>query len=105
MQNIKKLLGSRIKEIRKSKGWTQEELAEILGIDQRTISAIERGANFPTKNFIKIAEVFHIELKELFDFEHLELNSNTKKQKIQQMLEKLDSRDTDIIYRIIKSMI
>ena len=43
MSNIKKLLGQRIKELRKSKKITQEELAKKIGIGTSNISYIENG--------------------------------------------------------------
>lgn len=45
--NIKKLLGKRIKELRKNKGITQEALSEKAGIDSKHLSRIECGVNFP----------------------------------------------------------
>ena len=38
--NIKKLLGKRIKELRKNKGITQEALSEKAGIDSKHLSRI-----------------------------------------------------------------
>ncbi|KQU96471.1 helix-turn-helix transcriptional regulator [Devosia sp. Root105] len=34
-----------IKSFRKARGWSQTDLAERLGVDQATVSRIERGAN------------------------------------------------------------
>lgn len=104
MENIKALIGQRIKELRKIRGYTQEEFSEIVGIDQRTLSAIECGVNFPTRNLVKIAQAFRVEIKDLFDFNHMKLNSKLKKKAIVTSLDKLNEHDTDIIYRLIKSM-
>ena len=41
----KKELGRKIKELRKSKGWTQQELADRMNFDRTTISKWESGAN------------------------------------------------------------
>lgn len=46
--DIKILLGKRIKELRIKKGLTQERLAEIIGIGERNLSKIECGTNFVT---------------------------------------------------------
>ena len=52
---FKKELGKRIKEIRKTKGLTQEQLAEKVGIEPPNISYIENGKYSPTiENFEKI---------------------------------------------------
>lgn len=67
--NNKKLLGKRIKEIRKAKGLTQEKLAEIINIETGSLSAIESGRHFPSLITLeKIAVYFDIELNVFFDF-------------------------------------
>ena len=42
-----KKTGSLLKELRKEKGMTQEQLAEYLNVSGRTISRWETGANLP----------------------------------------------------------
>ena len=65
-----KLFGRRIKELRKSKKMTQEQLSEILGLYQKQIGNIETGSYFTTMpNLEKLAEIFDVEIKDLFDFE------------------------------------
>ena len=104
MEDIRVLLGKRIKELRKKRNITQQQLAELIDIDQRNLSAIECGINFPTKSFMKIADAFNIKLQELFDFEHLELSNENIKIEIKNMVDKLDPHDLKIIYRFLKSM-
>lgn len=41
MEEIKHLLGKRIREIRKAKNISQEKLAELVGIEKRNLSNIE----------------------------------------------------------------
>jgi len=70
---IKQLLGKRIKEIRKSKKLTQEQLAEYVGIETSSISNIENGRYFPTaENLDKIMQILQIMPIELFIAEHNE---------------------------------
>lgn len=105
MNDIKKLLGNRIKELRKNLGITQEQLAEKISIDQRNLSNIECGVTFPSKSLNAIAEALNIELMELFDFKHTTLKSSDMKSYINKALDKLDEKDIKILYRLIKSMI
>lgn len=39
---------NRIKELRKEKGWTQEELAEKIGVTRQTIAALENQRYSPS---------------------------------------------------------
>ena len=45
---LAKRLGGNLSERRKQLGWTQEMLAERVGVDAETISRIERGAHLPS---------------------------------------------------------
>ena len=68
---IKQLIGKRIKEIRKSKKLTQEQLAEYIGIETSSVSNIENGRYFPTaENLDKILQVLGVSPSELFMTEH-----------------------------------
>ena len=48
----RKLIGIRIMQKRKEHGFSQETLAEKIGISKNHLSNIERGNNTPTVNFI-----------------------------------------------------
>lgn len=68
MEN-KKLLGKRIKEIRKSKGLTQEQLSEMIDIETSSLSGIESGRFYPSLHVLeKIAQVFEVELIDFLSF-------------------------------------
>lgn len=45
---IKQLIGLQIRTFRKSMNLSQEEFAELIGISRNSLSAIERGINFPS---------------------------------------------------------
>ena len=49
----RKLLGKRIKSLRKSKGHTQERLAEIIDINAKYLAGIERGEANPTLSLLQ----------------------------------------------------
>lgn len=70
MNNIKKRLGRRIQELRKSNKLTQEQLAEKIEIG--TSSYIETGKFYPTPETLgKIAKALNVEIYELYMFEQL----------------------------------
>lgn len=72
MESSIKLFGKRINTIRKKNNLTQEQLADILNIDPKTISRLENGYFFTSyENLEKIASALNVEIKDLFDFGHL----------------------------------
>mgnify|MGYP002713279769 CR=1 FL=1 len=71
LKRDKYVLGSKIKQLRQARGWTQEELASQIGVKQKQISSYERGTSNPTTDvLIKIAQVFEVSL------DYLALNGN-----------------------------
>ena len=48
--------GERIRALRKLRGLTQVQLSKRLGIDQSTLSDIERGASFSAGGLVKLAD-------------------------------------------------
>ena len=69
MTDTKKLIGVRIKELRKQAGLTQEQLAEQVGLDSRHLSRLEVGRHFPSLDSLeRIATALGIPLAEFFKF-------------------------------------
>ena len=67
--NMKKI-GEFLKILRKEKGLTQEQLAEILLESARTISRWETGTNMPDLSIlIQMAEFYTVDVKEILDGE------------------------------------
>ena len=64
---------TRIRELRKARKLSQEELAESVGTTRQTITSIEVGkytASLPLA--YKIAHYFGLTIEEVFDFSELE---------------------------------
>lgn len=104
MNDIKKLLGNRIKELRKAQGISQQQLAEAANIDQRSLSHIECGDTFPSRALMEIANALNIELKDLFDFQHLEMNTAAMSEYIKNNISCLRQDDLTAVYRMVKSL-
>ena len=63
-----KKIGEFLKVLRKEKGLTQEQAAEILSVSGRTISRWETGTNMPDLSIlIQMAEFYNVEVKEILD--------------------------------------
>lgn len=63
--NMEKI-GSFLRELRKEKGLTQEQLAQQMLVSNRTVSRWETGANLPELGLlVELAELYQVDLKEL----------------------------------------
>ena len=55
--------GERLKQLRKEKKLTQQELGEVIGVSKVSISTYENGVFYPeVKNFLALAEYFEVSL-------------------------------------------
>jgi len=105
MKSTKELLGSRIREMRKARGWTQTRFAEEIDIDQNQVSLIELGKSYPTIDRLeKMSEALNVPMTSFFDFSHLKDN-NERAAGIEEMLKELDRNSRKIAYRMIKAII
>ncbi|ORO90845.1 helix-turn-helix domain-containing protein [Streptococcus mitis] len=60
-------IGQQIKLHRKRNGWSQVELAKILGVGKSTIANYEKGYRSPRQNTIfQLADVFNVSVDDLF---------------------------------------
>lgn len=63
-------VGCLLKDLRKEKGLTQEQLAEQFGVSGRTVSRWETGNNLPDISLlIEIADFYCVEIREILDGE------------------------------------
>ncbi|MDD2501043.1 MAG: helix-turn-helix transcriptional regulator [Geobacter sp.] len=101
----KKLLGARIKELRTGRGLSQEELAEMVGVDPKHLSRIETGLNAPTVDRLEIlAYSLGVEMHTLFKFGHLD-NHQAQIENIENMLKRLNESDLKMVYRVVESLV
>ncbi|WP_315794093.1 helix-turn-helix transcriptional regulator [Paenibacillus sp. BIC5C1] len=67
--NLPESVGNRIRELRKAKGWTQEQLAEAAGLHYSYIGGVERGdRNISLETLEKIINGFQVPAEEIFKF-------------------------------------
>lgn len=61
------MLGNQIRDLRKAKGFSQENFAAEVGLDRTYMGSVERGErNIATLNLIRIAKCLDVEVGELF---------------------------------------
>ena len=100
----KKKLGLKIKELRKRKGLTQEQLAELIDMEQNSISVIESGRNFPTLGTLeKIAKVLDVNLSDFFDYDYIE-DIDDIKASTEDIISKMDDKQLRQLFKYVKSI-
>ena len=103
--DIKYLLGKRIREIRQIHKYTQAQLAELLGIDDKHLSRIELGKNMPNPAVLeKVSEVFNMEIKDLFEFSHLSTPKEVR-QMLMNTIQNLSDEQVVLAYKYVRSFV
>lgn len=99
---LKKKFGKKIKYYRELNGLTQEQLAELIDINCRSLSFIERGVNFVKADTIeKICAALNVSPKQLFDFDYSLKPAKDIKEELHEILENNEEKLNDI-YKIVK---
>lgn len=86
-----KTIGNKLLAIRKKTGMTQNEVAEIAGLSDRTYADIERGSvNMRIETILRICRALHITPDDIFTDEN-----TTMKEQQNELLEQLDMCSPD----------
>jgi len=106
IDDIKVLLGRRIRQLRKLLLMTQEQLGEKADVDYKYLGGIERGERNPsTENLAKIAKALGVKVHELFVFEHEIEDTRELKKKIDELLKDASKKEYKTIYRVIEAIL
>jgi putative transcriptional regulator len=61
---------NRVKELRATRGWTQEQLADLVGVSRQSINSIERNRYVPSLELgLEFARVFDCPMEDIFRLE------------------------------------
>ena len=93
-------LSENLKKLRREKGFTQENLAEFLGVTFQSVSKWERGESYPDITFLpSIASLFGVTIDEL-----LGIDKTKKEEKVKKYMEGYDAlyfKDTPKAFELI----
>jgi putative transcriptional regulator len=63
-------VSNRVKELRTARGWTQEQLAQAVGVSRQSINSIERDRYVPSLELaLTFARIFACPTDEIFQLE------------------------------------
>lgn len=107
MSNLPKVIGERIRNFRKEKGLSQEELADIANLHATYIGQLERGEKNATLESIeKVAKALEISLEDLFRSIHP--NPDSQEYTLSQIITRLQTRnieDQKIILKLLELLL
>lgn len=67
-RDVKAAFGQRVRQLREARGWSQEHLAVVVGLDRSYVGSVERGErNVSLENIEKFAHALGVKLAELMD--------------------------------------
>ncbi|MBQ5312206.1 MAG: helix-turn-helix transcriptional regulator [Oscillospiraceae bacterium] len=100
-------IGSFLKELRKEKGMTQEQLAEKLNVAARTVSRWENGNNMPDISvLVELADLYDVDIRELINGERKSENMDeTMKDTLTTVADYSDAEKEAIIKKLLTSII
>ncbi len=101
MAILSKLLGQRIKDLRKRNKLTQASLAEIIGMETTNLCKLENGGQLPKEeNIEKIARALQVNIKDLFDFGYMK-SLNTLKEELTDIINNASRQELELYYKLI----
>mgnify|MGYP001038114056 CR=1 FL=1 len=102
---FKQKFANNLKYLRKSRKLTQEQLAELVGVDFRYISILETAKSFPSCDVIeKLASALNVDYYELFNFDY-DLTREEQEKKLINLVKLLDNHKLYLLYKIAKDLI
>ncbi len=103
MEDIKLLIGERIRNLRKQRGLSQEGLGWKAGLHFTYIGGIERGEkNCSITTLQKIAKGLDVDIIELFKFPDQKRDVNKLKIHVKKKIDEASPKTLDIITELMK---
>ena len=105
MDDITKVLGSRIKEERIKKGFTIEKLAEIMELTPSFLGLIERGKRcLSVENLYKISEIFGITIDSLVKGNLYAEDNVTRFEELKVLMNEMDDTRFGFVIDMVRLM-
>ncbi|QYK70172.1 MULTISPECIES: helix-turn-helix domain-containing protein [Paenibacillus] len=109
MTKLRNSVGERIRTIRKAKGLTQQQLAELSGLDDSYIGSVERGErNFSIDTLEKVLTALNVSISELmFSKEHMTTDETIRQEAVDEFValtSRLNEEQIGILRRVSKEV-
>lgn len=104
--NVKTLIGKRVKSIRRARLLTQESLAEKADLNSKYLSSLECGKENPTLDvFSRLADALEIELSEIFLIEHEEESVKRLRHTINKLVKQAGVEKLKMTAKLVKAVL
>lgn len=102
----KKAFGENLKNLRKQKGLSQAQLAEIIGMSAKNITKIETGKSFPrAENINKLLNLFNVSENVLFSgSDKFEIKQNSNKIEALKIINNASDKHIKIYLSMLKQL-
>ena len=102
--NNDKTFGLKLKQLRKAKGLTQAQLAELAGLNEKHISKLELGIYKPNFDTLKrVLTTLNVSVEDVgIDLENVSINDNPFYIKSLQILNNADDKEIEFFYSLLK---
>jgi len=102
--DTKKLLGQRIRQMRRKNDLSQENLAELLGLDPNSISRIECGVHYPSMDTLeKLTKTLNVDMHDMFQIK--EESAEEMRAFVMRLVSEVDDEKLVKIVRVIKLLV
>ncbi len=104
--DTRKLIGSRIKNLRRGRGYSQERLGEIIGINPKYLSSVERGRENPTLDlFIRLSQGLTVGIHEIFLIEQEGAEPKLLRSKLKTLMSEVEEQELAHVIRVLEVLI
>lgn len=100
-----KPIGMAMRKARLAEGWTQEEAAEKLGIEQPYYQRLEKYGQYPGLHLLyEITQLYQISLDEFF-FPNVRPDKSSTRRQVNALLDKLEEPELQLVENTARSLL
>lgn len=104
-ENVEQIIGKRIQQIRKARGHTQQQFAEMIGISTNYLSDIERGkSSVRMDKLVAIINALDCSADDLF-VDVIKCGRKIKEAKLSERIDKLSAADRETVFSVLELLV
>lgn len=106
MGDLRKDFSKKLKEIREAKGYTQESLADEIGVNAQHVARLETNRTATSFDTLeRLALAFGLEVKDLFDFKSEKVKKSSIRQKFDILLSSVPDKKLKMLFDVCKRIL